>query len=40
MNKSEKELLLSVCQDIDNADDKIDALERLYLEVKRMLGLK
>jgi hypothetical protein len=40
MNKSEKEVLLSVCRDIDNTDDKIDALERLYSEVKRMLKLK
>ena len=40
MNKIEKEILLSVCQDIDNADDKIDALERLYGEVKKMLKLK
>lgn len=40
MNKSEKEVLLSVCQDIEDADDKIDALERLYIEVKRMLKLK
>lgn len=40
MNKIEKEVLLSVCQDIDNADDKIDALERLHREVKKMLKLK
>jgi hypothetical protein len=40
MNKSEKEILLSVCQDIEDADDKIDALERLYSEVKRMLNIK
>lgn len=39
MNKSEKEVLLSICQDIDYADDKIDALERLYTEVKRMLKI-
>ena len=40
MNKIEKEILLSICQDIDNADDKIDALERLHGEVKKMLKLK
>lgn len=40
MNKSEKEVLLSVCQDIEDADDKIDALERLYSELKKMLSKK
>lgn len=40
MNKNEKETLSSVCQDIEDADDKIDALERLYMEVKKMLKLK
>ena len=40
MNKSEKEVLLSVCQDVEDADDKIDALERLYSEVKKMLSKK
>lgn len=40
MNKSEKEVLLSVCRDIEDAEDKIDALERLHIEVKRMLKLK
>ena len=40
MNKSEREVLLSVCQDIDDAEDKIDALERLYSEVKKMLNIK
>ena len=40
MNKSEKEVLLSVCQDIEDADDKIDALERLHSEVKKMLNIK
>ena len=37
MNKSEKEVLLSVCQDIDDASDKIDALERLYIEVTKKI---
>ena len=40
MSKSEKEVLLSVCQDIEDSDDKIDALERLYSEVKKMLNIK
>lgn len=40
MNKKEKEVLLSVCKDIDDTDDKIDALERLHREVKKMLNLK
>lgn len=40
MNKSEKEILLSICQDIDDAEDKIDALERLHREVKRLLNIK
>lgn len=40
MNKSEREVLLSVCQNIDDAEDKIDALERLYSEVKKMLNIK
>ena len=40
MNKNEKEILLSVCQEIEDADDKIDILERLHREVKRMLKIK
>lgn len=40
MNKNEKEILLSVCRDIEEAEDKIDALERLHIEVKKMLKLK
>lgn len=40
MNKREKEVLLSVCKDIDDTDDKIDVLERLHREVKKMLNLK
>lgn len=40
MTKSEKEVLLLICQDIEDADDKIDALERLYTEVKRLLNFK
>ncbi len=40
MNKREKEILTSICRDIDNTDDKIDVLERLYFEVKRMIKYK
>lgn len=40
MNKDEKEVLLSICRDIETSDDKIDAIERLYTEIKRMLKLK
>lgn len=40
MNKSEKDILSSVCRDIEEADDKIDALERLYSNVKKMLKIK
>lgn len=38
MTKSEKEILASICRDIEDSDDKIDALERLYFEVKRMVA--
>lgn len=37
MTKTEKKILESVCRDIENAEDKIDALERLFSEVKRMI---
>lgn len=40
MNKYEKDILLSVCREIDAADDKIDVLERLHSEVKRLLNFK
>ena len=40
MNKNEKEILLSICLDVEGSDDKIDALERLYGEVKKMLNIK
>lgn len=40
MNKREKEVLLSVCKDIEDTDDKIEALDRLHGEVKKMLNLK
>jgi hypothetical protein len=38
MTKREKEILSSIIDDIDNSDDKIDPLERLYLSVKEMLA--
>lgn len=40
MTKREKEILSSIIHDIDNSDDKIDPLERLYNEVKNMLNIK
>lgn len=40
MNKFEKDVLLSVCREIDASDDKIDLLERLHREVKRLLNYK
>ena len=40
MTKSEYELLSIIVKDIENSDDKIDVLERLYFEVKRLLNKK
>lgn len=40
MKKSEKETLASICRDIEETDDKIEAIERLYREVKKMLTSK
>lgn len=37
MNIVEKEILMGICHDIEISDDKIDALERLYFEVRKML---
>ena len=37
MNKREKEILMSICQDVEDSEDKIDVLERLYFEVKRLI---
>lgn len=37
MTKSEKEILSSIIYDIDNSDDKIDPLERLYVTVKEII---
>lgn len=36
MTQKERELFLGICKDIEASDDKIDALERLYREVKRI----
>lgn len=38
MTQAEKEILAEICDDIDSADDKIDGLERLYIEVKKMIN--
>lgn len=40
MNKSERELLIGLVSDIQNSDDTIEPLERLYREVKKLLKQK
>lgn len=40
MNKKEHEILASIIEDMKKSDDKIETLERLYFEVKKMLNLK
>lgn len=37
MTKKESEILADIVNDIENSDDKIWPLERLFLEVKRMI---
>lgn len=37
MTKNEREILADIVDDIDNSDDKIDALERLYYEIRKMI---
>lgn len=37
MKSSERELLLSIINDVDSASDKIDVLERLYRVLKKLL---
>lgn len=37
MNKNEREILTSCVEDIQSSDDKIEPLERLYAEVKKLL---
>ena len=40
MTKIEREILTSIVKDIQESDDKIWGLERLYDEVKRMLKIQ
>lgn len=40
MTKKEKEILTSLILEIINSDDKIDPLETLYFEVKKMVGIE
>lgn len=40
MTKREKEILSSIIDDVSESDDKIEVLERLYLEVKEMINYK
>ena len=37
MTKAEREELSSIIEDVENSDDKIDILERLYFTVKQMI---
>lgn len=37
MNKAERELLKGLVDNIQESDDKIDVLERLYHEVKKLI---
>lgn len=38
MSRKEFEILKSILDDIDVSDDKIDALERLHHEVKKIIN--
>ena len=40
MTKKEREELIAIIDDIQESDDKIDMLERLYFTVKRMVNYK
>lgn len=40
MNKSEREHLWELVREIDESDDKIDPLETLLHEVKKMINYK
>jgi hypothetical protein len=40
MNKSEREHLRDLIREIDESDDKIDPLETLLHEVKKMINYK
>lgn len=37
MSKKEYEIFKSILDDMDSSDDKIDVLERLHFEVKKMV---
>ena len=37
MTKVEREELSSIIKNVENSDDKIDILERLYFTVKQMI---
>lgn len=37
MTKAEREELSTIIEDIENSDDKIDILERLYFTVRQMI---
>lgn len=40
MTKREKEILWDIIDDVTESDDKIEVLERLYFEVREMIGYK
>lgn len=40
MNKAEREILSGIINEIQESDDKIDVLERLYIEVKRLVKMQ
>ena len=40
MTKAEREELSTIIEDVENSDDKIDVLERLYSTVKQMVKSK
>ena len=40
MNRKEREILSSIINDVEESDDKIDVLERLYFEVKSMIKIE
>lgn len=40
MNKAEREVLSDIIKEIQESDDKIDMLERLYIEVKRLVKMQ
>lgn len=40
MNKAEREILSGIIKEIQESDDKIDVLERLFFEVKRLVKMQ